>query len=694
MKYIKNRQHALWMLITGLITVSINCRNACGQEIHPGDKWMEYLEELLKDSEDENSESVESLYDDLSYLTENPLNLNLATVEDLRKLPFLSDMQIFHILDYRKKQGGFVSIYELKNIKFLDMQAIELILPFVYAEEIDHARALNPKNLLKYGKNEFLLRYDRCLNRKKGYEDYPDSVLQKYPNRRYVGAPFYSSMRYAYSFDNRLQMGFVAEKDAGETVWNRQYNGPDYYSGHVFLKDAGKIRSLAIGDFKVSFGQGLVISNDFTPSRSSMLSQTERRNNGFRRHYSTNENDFFRGAASTISLENVNISAFYSTRHADATTDGKTISSFKTDGLHRTEGDLEKKHAVTIQTAGGNIRYISPRLLVGITALTCSFGGLSVDPKPRPYNRFYFRGKRNTNTSIDYKWQHGRMTIYGETAVSQNGAAATLNALQWSASPSLRALILYRYYDRKYQALYGNAFSQNSAVRNEEGVYISMQWAPAPYWQVSGYADVFRFPWIKYGTDAPSSGQECMLQADFSRIKNTTVSVRYRFRQLEKNVTGEHEVSISPADRHRARLQITHKSSDRMTFRTTIEGNVYDEYVSSAERGWVVSQNAGWKNPDSPLQIDAYAAYFNTTDYESRIYSNEKNMLYNFSMPFFYGEGIRLSTVLRYNFTSKLYLAVKAAWTHYYDRNTIGSDTEEIKGHDKTDLSAQVRWKF
>ncbi|MDR2680478.1 MAG: helix-hairpin-helix domain-containing protein [Tannerella sp.] len=694
MKFTKKRQRMSRMLTTWLITVLINCYNAYSQEIISNDKWIEYIEELLEDSEDENSESIESLYNDLSYLSENPLNLNLVTAEDLKKLPFLSDIQILYILDYLKKQGEFVSIYELKNIRFLDMQTIELILPFVYVGEVNKMRAVNLKNLLKYGKNELVLRYDGCLNEKKGYGDYPDSVLQKYPNRKYAGEPFYSSVRYAYSFDNRLQIGFVAEKDAGEAFWNGQHKGFDYYSGHVFLKDVGKIRSFAVGDFKVSFGQGLVISNDFTPSRSSILSQAERRNNGFRRHYSTNENDFFRGVASTISLKNVDISAFYSTRHADATAGENTISSFKTDGIHRTKGDLEKKHNITVQTAGGNIRYISPQLLVGITALTSSFGGASVDPNPMPYNKFYFRGKRNTNASIDYKWQHGKITFYGETAFSQNGAAATLNALQWSAPSGIRTLILHRYYDRRYQALYGNAFSQSSTVQNEEGVYISMQWAPIPYWRFSGYTDFFRFPWIKYGIDAPSSGREYMLQADFSRIKNTTVSARYRFRQREKNVTEEHEVSIKPSDRHRLRLQIIHKSSDLMTFRTTIEGNAYDENVSAAERGWVVSQNAGWKKPDSPVQVDVYAAYFNTDGYNSRIYANEKNMLYGFSMPFFYGEGTRLSAIVRYDFTAKLYISIKAAWTHYFDRNTIGTDTEEIAGHDKTDLYAQLRWKF
>ena len=49
---------------------------------------------------------------------------------------------------------------------------------------------------------------------------------------------------------------------------------------------------------------------------------------------------------------------------------------------------------------------------------------------------------------------------------------------------------------------FGNAFSQNSAVRNEQGMYIGMQWTPFARWKLSAYADVFRFPWLKYGVDA------------------------------------------------------------------------------------------------------------------------------------------------------------------------------------------------
>ena len=671
----------------------INCYNSYCQDVNTVDKWTEYVNELIEDSE-ENPESIEKLYDELSYLSENPMNLNKATLEQLKQIPFLSEIQIMNILDYRKRQGEIFSIYELKNIRFLDMETIELILPFIFIGEIDKTRPFNAKNLMKYGNNELMLRYDRCVNEKKGYTDVPDSILEKSPNRKYVGEPFYTSLRYSYSFDNRLQMGIVAEKDAGEAFMNDRHKGYDYYSAHALVKDIGIIKTLAIGDYKISFGQGLVISNDFTPSRSSILSQAERRTNGFRRHYSTNENDYFRGAASTISLKKIEISAFYSYRNSDAIADESTVSSFKTDGIHRTEGDLEKKNKVTIQTFGGNIRYVTPDFHVGLTALSYSFGGLSVEPELKPYNIFYFRGKRNSNIGADYRWRHRQIVLFGETAISDNGAMATLNALQWNLSTSFRTLLLYRNFSRKYQSFYGNAFSQNSTVQNEEGLYLSMQWAPIAYWKLSGYADFFRFPWLKYGVDAPSSGQEYMVQADFSGIKKTIISTRYRFRRREKNITQGHEVMILPADQHRVRLQITQKPSAVMTFRTTLEGNIYDDNTSPSGSGWVISQNASWKKAEHPVQADLFAAYFNTSDYNTRVYSNEKNMLYSFSIPSFYGEGIRLTAVLRYNFSKNVYISAKAAWTHYYDRDKIGTGLEEIEGRDKIDLYAQLRWKF
>ena len=182
-------------------------------------------------------------------------------------------------------------------------------------------------------------------------------------------------------------------------------------------------------------------------------------------------------------------------------------------------------HKVSMQTYGGNVRYATPGLCIGLTALSYSFGNYSIQPDPKPYNLFYFRGNRNLNISVDYLLKNKLIKFYGETALSRNGAVASLNALQLTPASYFSLLLLYRYYDKRYQAFFGNAFSQNSAVRNEQGMYIGMQWTPFARWKLSAYADVFRFPWLKYGVDAPSTGKEYMLQLDYTPSRNLSVYV-------------------------------------------------------------------------------------------------------------------------------------------------------------------------
>ncbi|WP_370862293.1 helix-hairpin-helix domain-containing protein [Parabacteroides faecis] len=684
----------LW--ITLLVYLLINSYNLNSQNIYSVDKWMEYMEELASETEDEAR--IENLYTDLSYLTEHPFELNSVTENELKRLPFLSDQQITSLLTYRTKYGKLVTLYELKNMEGMDFDTISLLLPFVYIGDISvNKRPFSVKNLLKYGSNELQIRYDKCFQQKKGYCSYPDSILQQYPNRKYLGEPFYHHLRYSYAFDDRLQLGIVAEKDAGEPFWNSYHKGYDFYSVHLFFKDMNKwLKSLAIGDYKISFGQGLVISNDFTPGRSSIVAQAERRTNGFRRHFSTNENDYFRGMASTVALKQFYISLFYSYRKLDAGVDNNEVSSFKTDGLHRLERDWEKKHTIPMQTYGGNVRYENSNFSVGITALSYSFGKYRIQPDPKPYNLFYFRGNDNINMSVDYMLKTKKVKFYGETAISSNKAVATLNAFQLTPVSYLSLLVLHRYYDRKYQAFFGNAFGQNSSVQNEQGVYAGMQWTPFAHFKLFMYADVFRFPWLKYGVDAPSSGQEYMVQLDADPGKNFAWYLRYKYRKKEKNRTLENEstLNILPYLQQRFRLQFLYGIRSVWILKTSADCVYYDEWKGKRSLGWMISQGAGWKPSNLPFQSDIYMAYFHTDDYYSRINSYEKNILYAFNMPSFYGKGIRLSLSFRWNILDKLSLSAKLGHTYYADRNVIGTDQEEIEGHNKTDLYALLRYKF
>ena len=676
------------------ITLFINSYPIYSQDSYSVDKWMEYVRELAAETRD--SEQIENLFADLSYLQEHPFDLNTVTEKELKRLPFLSDQQIEQLLSYRGRYGKMLSIYELKNVKDLDFQTISLILPFVHiGDQTVEKRALTVKNLFKYGDNELQIRYDRGFQQKKGYQQYADSVLQQYPNRTYLGEPFYHSLRYSYQFDDRLQIGFVGEKDMGEPFWNTYHKGYDFYSAHFFLRDINKLKSLAIGDYKVSFGQGLVISNDFSPSRSAIIAQAERRTNGFRRHFSTNEKDFFRGVATTLSFNQLDLSLFYSYRKMDAAVDSMTFTSLKTDGLHRLRRDVEKRRTVQLQTVGGNLRFALPTFHIGLTTVYYSFGNYRQVPYSTPYNLFYFNGSDNINISVDYMLKTRKVKFYGETAMSRNKAMATLNALQLTPVSYLSLLILYRYYDKRYQSLFGNAFSQSSTVQNEQGVYMGLQWVPFAHWKLSLYADVFRFPWLKYGIDLPSTGKEYMVQLDFTPSKNYSTYVRFKYRQKEKNMRNEKDnlFNISSYSQHRIRFQQIYNFSSPFLFKTSFDGILQEEQAKNS-KGMMVAQHFGWKPTTLPFQTDLYVAWFHTDDYFSRIYSYEKNILYAFNMPSFYGEGIRLAFTFRLELLKSLTLSAKLAHTHYFDRDLIGTELEEINSSHKTDLYALLRWKF
>ena len=116
------------------IILLINSYYANSQIEYTVDKWIEYVEELALETEE--TELIEILYADLSYLIEHPFDLNAVTEEQLKRLPFLSDRQIEQLLSYRKRYGNMVSIYELKNIEDIDFQTISLLLPFVYIGEL------------------------------------------------------------------------------------------------------------------------------------------------------------------------------------------------------------------------------------------------------------------------------------------------------------------------------------------------------------------------------------------------------------------------------------------------------------------------------------------------------------------------------------------------------------------------------
>jgi hypothetical protein len=223
---------------------------------------------------------------------------------------------------------------------------------------------------------------------------------------------------------------------------------------------------------------------------------------------------------------------------------------------------------------------------------------------------------------------------------------------------------------------------------------MGLQFTPFACWKVSTSADFFRFPWLRYGVDAPSSGKEYMMQVDYTQIENTSVYLRYKYKQKDKNQTlPEGKPAVLPYEHHRARLQVQYRIQS-VLFKTSVDGSLYNEKDDSRSKGLMAAQCIGWQPGRLPFQTDLYAAYFRTDDYNTRLSTYEKNILYAFHTLQMYGKGIRFSARLRWDTSDSFSLFAKLASTHYTGRNATGTGLEEIEGNTKTDLSLLLRWKF
>ncbi len=658
--------------------------------------WREYLEQLAEGGMD--GTTIENMYEELTSLENNPMNLNAVTRDELQRFPLLSIDQSLAIADFLEKNRPVYTVYELRNVIALDYATIERILPFFYVGKVADRKQETLSEIIKNGKNEIQSRFDKTLTPRAGYGYFSDSILTRYPNRKYLGEDFYTSLKYSFAYKDKIQFGIIGEKDAGEPFLKTGYSkGYDHYGFHLIVRDMGILKTLALGDYRLSFGQGLVLNNDFMISKSGTSNTVIRNTIKPKRHFSTAENGFFRGAAAAIGIKNITITAFYSNKNIDATISKEgNITSFKTDGYHRVPLDMEKKNNTREEVTGMNIDYRNNRFQVGINGLYHRYNRL-YNPVLHDYNTYYLRDSRNTNGSIDYSYRFYRFVFAGETAISQNGAAATINALEWNpATPYIGSVsLLYRNYSKAYQACYANAFSESSHVQNEEGLYIGSTLYPFSRTSLTMFIDIVRFPWLRYNVDKPSSAVDFYAMVSCFLSENSIFDIRYKIKRKEKNTTypDNTTTSVLPYMTHKFRLRYTKTFKKGWNMRTTIDMNMHQIKYFPKEYGYLLAQNIGY-DVNNKISSDFFAGYFHTDTYNTRVYSCERNILNTFYMPSFYGKGIRITLSARYAILRNVILSVKGGLTRYSDRDTIGSGTEQIDGNLRTDIYTYLRWKF
>lgn len=670
---------------------------------------IEHLERMSENSEEEYSDYSELLESYWS-IKENPININSDNIDQLAELKFLSIFQLGNIKDYRKNYGDIQFLEELYEIENLDSLSIEMIKPIICFGKENTNEKIELKNIFKYGKNKILLEANQSLKKKKGYIDIEDSLLYDKPNSIYLGSPQKLYLRYNFTYKDNIEASFVLEKDPGEYLFrnnindslrkmlgNQCYSGFDYSSFHIYIS-FGSLKTLAIGDYKVSFGQGLTMGSGmaFVANGSSLL----RRNKKITASKSANEAYYLRGIAGTYEYKDLELSIFYSNKKTDAnviTYDSLNstplqISSLQQSGLHRTFNEIMDRKTVRQQLCGLNLSYQKSNFQIGYT-LHKTYLSAELIPNKNIYNTFYFRGEELINQGIDFYYILKKTLLYGEIARSNNKGLAALIGTTIQPSGFIEFTILYRNYAKDYQCLYSNAFSSGSNTRNEKGWYFSSNMSLAPNWRFITSIDFYKSDWFKNTAYAPSHAYEFHTQLNYQPDKNTLLSVEYRNKSKMKNCKNSNvfQKYLTEEKSNMLRFHITYNLSETIALKNRIEYHL-NHNDDGTNNSYLIYQDIIYNPMDKPYNIAFRYELFNAE--KGRVYAYENDVLYSFAVGGLSGKGIRTYLVGKIKAYDNIQISGKIGLTFYDNKNIIGSGLETIDSNWNGDGKLQIIWSI
>jgi hypothetical protein len=650
----------------------------------------------------------ESIYEQLFQLYQNPININKASPEILQTSYLLSPQQIKNLISYREELGDFLSLYELQAIPEIDLGTIDKLIPFITLDDSPK----QPKNFfqrLQEEENTYLLfRHRRTWEKRRGFSD-PDTSSSGVLSSRYLGDPNEFYLRFRTQHTRDFSMGITLEKDAGEQfIWDRKTKryGFNFLSFHLTKYYVGAWKTLAVGDYQASFGQGLVFGAGYTLGKGAETVSTVRRSClGILPYTAAMEFGFFRGFGITRQVKNWQLTLISSHTPQDARISAardslenstEIFTSLSQSGLHRTSSEISTKAQIRVSNLGGNIQFspTSRNWHAGVNLLQTQFSRPWIRT-PNVYNQFEFTGKRNLVASSYINYHFKNFFLFGETALSKSGGTGTVLGLISSLSKEVDFSFLYRNYSRNFHSFYSSGFAENTRPINETGVYVGLQIKPNKLWRINAYYDYFSFPWLKYRVYAPSKGYEWLGRLHYQPKRSLQTSIQIRMEEKDRNLSADGNpqliYQVAPIKKFNGVWNLENQLTKKIYTRSRI---LWSEttILNQKSSGIMVFQDL--KLDQGKWKITGRFAVFDTESYDSRIYSFENNVLWTFSIPSFSGRGIRYYLLSQYEFNDRLTAYFRFSRTNYTDRQKIGSGLQKINHPHQSDTALLIRYGF
>lgn len=683
---------------------------------------LESFAERLFQVQDENI-SYEDIYESLLLFYTDKLNLNKAEPEELASLFILSPGQISQFFEHVDKNGKLLSINELQTISGFDLQTIRSLRPFVTVEESEIDSRPFIQRVLNEENNYFLLRYTQRLENQIGYspafpldslfvEDENGSVVDTLtsPPSRYNGSPAKVYGRFRTSHKGDFSLGFTFEKDAGEQFeFANNQKGFDFYSYHLLLENKLGFDKIMLGDFQLQIGQGLVYGAGFSAGKGAETVNAVKRNSlGLKPYTSVLETGFFRGIGLSKTMNDFNLTVFYSNLKEDGNVqqfssigldtdfldEEEFINSIQNTGFHRTERELSIKNKIDQQSVGFSLEYKpNRRLRVALSGLNSNYS-VPLFRRPNNYNQFEFKGDHNyvLSSSFSYSWQN--FSFFGEGAQSKSGGIGAIGGLVASLSPIVDFAFLVRNYDRDFHSFYATGFSENSRTINENGTYWGIQIKPNRRHKLNLYYDQFSFPWLKFRTEAPSDGYEYLMRYTYTPSRQISMYAQMRQQEKQISIANENVNVLTQQVKRNYILNIDYTLKSGLDLKTKVQTSTLNQ-VGDLTKGFAIIQDLNfdlWK-----FKCYTRVALFDSEDFNNAQFVYENDVLYAFSIPAYIGTGVRNYVMLRYDPVRNISLWIRYARTTFPNAagvSTLGSSLDESIGDTASEIKAMLRFKF
>ena len=692
------KHRVMWSLIHFILMLF--CANVTAQE--EGTILSLQQETMIETLANETDDVV----DDDSYLLQlgdfrrHPLSVNTADENELRELRILTDIQIHRLISYRLLFGKLLSIYELQAVPGWDLETIRKLRPFITIHEAENV-IKNIRSRMSGGESNIMFRTSFVPQEAEGF------VKDDSGSSRYLGSRSRIFLRYQYNYKNLLQVGLLGDKDAGEQFFKgKQKAGFDFYSYHLFIRKLGLVQALALGDYTVSMGQGLIHWQSSGLRKNADAMMIKRQGPVLKPYRSAGEYNFHRGVAVTVQRKRIELTAFASFRKFSASldidNDGRYVSSILTSGYHRTELELEKRKNLSAIIGGSVLKYKFGQGSVALNTVQYNFG-LPLKPQDKPYDLFGIKGDYWSNYSIDYSYNFSNIHAYGELAVDRNGNPAFIQGMLLSLDRALDFSLVYRKLSMKYQSVAGNSFTENSSPANETGLYAGIAFRPSTGWLLNVYGDFFETPWLRFKTDAPARGRSYLLQLIHTPKRNTEIYWRFSNEQKNVNVSGSllSLPEIQYISKKELRVQFSTQFTKALLFRSRIGVSWYGVVAAPLpQKGFLGFTDLVWKPSSGVISGSARLQYFDTDDYNTRIYAYENGPLYDMSIPAFYDQGwryyvnVQLKPPVKYLQFRDLVIWLRYGEVLNSNKGFSGSGLDKINRSSKSDFKFQLMYSW